>query len=266
MTTDPRSSTPDLADLLDLFGQRLKRQIRTTVIAKVEQFRPGDQSIDAKPLIKVVYTEEGEKVVRDPPLIRRVPVKMLRWGGFTFRCDLSPGDIVELSVSDREILRWLAVGADQSRTQVVEPYSGRTHDLNDVCAAPGPSPWSQAISGLGDGCLVIGRENGDGEIKLYDDGSIELGSQAAEKRGVARDRDEVTSTVVEDSSFWQWVLAVDVFIRAQAAAATAVGSGGGGGPVASLQAAVSTYAGIVGSAPSQQKAKITTSSGKVSTE
>jgi hypothetical protein len=251
MTTDPTPSTPTLAELLTLSGRIVQQNTRTFLPAKVELWDPSEQAVDVQPLIQQIRIVDGERIATDLPKISRVPVSFIRYGGFVIRCPLQEGDIVGLLVSDRELERWLSL--ECSSTDIVTPRGRRMHSLDDVVAYPGMSPWGLAIPGLDDGDLVIGREDGEGSVRITNSGEIILGSDSASKKGVARLDDTVKSTPLDDSKFWTWVLAVDTFCRL---VGTAVLTGG------------TAYAASVppGQAPTDQTGKIVAASGKVSTE
>jgi len=235
--------------------------------AKVEKWEPESQTVDVQPLVDRVDNVDGERVTKPMPVIAKVPVAFHRFGGFTLRMPISVGDIVGLLVSDRELENWLGIAAGASRAQTVEPRSGRMHAIDDAVAYPGITPFSQPISDVGDGDLVLGREDGGGSVRIKPNGDIILGSDSATKEGVARLKDQITSSATvlnhPDTAFWQWVLAVHAFIMAHAgevdtnlAVATPTN-----GAVAQI-----TYAAAAASPPTQLVGEITTASAKASTE
>ncbi len=255
---NPSPSTPRLSELIQIGVDEAQFAVRTIVLARVEKWDPDEQAINAQPLIKRVRIVDGVSVAADYPVINRVPVSFLRWGGFVIRCGLKVGDVVTLLVSDRELERWTAGGSPEDKPEQVgpdpiEPRSGRLHALDDAVAYPGFSPWGKPISGLEDGELVIGREDGSGELRIKTDGSIELGSQSAGKKGVARLDDETTSDTTTDPELWAWVLALHVLVQTPSPP---------GGPHGGLPAYLTLFA----NPPQAQKGKITSASSKASTE
>jgi hypothetical protein len=251
--TEQRPS--DLAGLIRLGIREALFEVRTAVPARVEKWMPDEQTIDAVPLIQRVRVIDGERLVDEYPVITRLPVSFLRWGGFVFRCPLEQGNIVTLLVSDRELERWLASDGDAT----VEPRGRRMHSLNDAIVLPGIAPWSDPISDLDDGDMVLGREDGSGEVRVRADGTIALGGRDAERRGVARLNDETTSDNSTDAQFWAWVTAVDAFIKAAGA-----GVFGTAGTV--LAGALSVYQASSPAAPSSQTGQITSASDETETE
>lgn len=250
--TEQRPS--DLAGLIRLGIREALFEARTVVPARVERWMPDEQTIDAVPLIQRVRVIDGERLVDEYPVITRLPVSFLRWGGFVFRCPLEAGNIVTLLVSDRELERWLASDGDETAV----PRGRRMHSLNDAIVMPGIAPWSDPIPDLDDGDLVIGREDGSGEVRVRADGTIALGGRDAERRGVARLNDETTSNSNTDAAWWAKIQAIDVFIKAAGAAAY------GTPPVTVLAAALTAYEAVP--LPTSQRGEITSASDETETE
>lgn len=232
-------------------------EARTQVLAKVTSWLPGEQAIQCKPLIMRKRVIDEEEIVDDYSILVRVPVSFPRWGGFVIRMPLAVDDVVMLLVSDRELERWLA-GTDP--TAVVEPRGFRVHSIDDACAYPGISPWASPIADLDDGELVIGREDGGGEIRVHADGSISLGSKDGTKKGVVRLDDQTKSDITTDAAFWAWVAAVDVALRALKTA--------GVGPTTAVQPIGTAYETAVTplGTPTSETGKITSASSVVETE
>lgn len=221
--------------------------------AEVNSFDPDTQTIEAQPLLKTIYLEDNEKKVADMPPISRVPVLFPEGGGFAIRWTLEPGDRVLLQFVDREMESWLA-----GQGQQVDPFSRRAHSLDDAVALPlAPRPWSDPLPDLGDGDLVAGRRDGSGALRIKPDGKLELGSDGATKRGVARLNDPTLSDATTDAQFWIWAAALDVAVRAVIAANPL------NDPTGSILSALQSAA---PSPPTQQVGKINQASTKVSTE
>lgn len=230
---------------------------RTVVLAKVTAWIPEKQAINAKPLIQRKRIEDEEIVVDGYPILRQVPVSFPRWGGYVIRFPIQVDDVVILLISDREIERWLA-GTEP--TTLVEPRGYRVGALDDAIAFPGISPWAKPIDGLADGELVVGREDGGGEVRIHADGSISLGSKDGSKQGVARLNDQVKSDSTTDGPFWAWIQAVNAFILAAGGATTTPT----GGPIAAQAAALIAYQ--LAPLPSSETAKVIQASSVVETE
>ena len=172
---------------------------RTCLPGRVLKVYPSKQAIDVQPLIQAVVRVDGEDQERSLPVITMVPVQMPRWAGYVFRMFPAVDDVVTLQVSDRELERWLA--GDGSP---VAPRSGRTHSLDDAIAGPGIAPWAQAAAGLESAELVIGREDGSGQVRIARNGGVFVGPADGDS-AVAREGDEVTIDVSSDASFMAWL-------------------------------------------------------------
>jgi hypothetical protein len=160
-------SAPSLADLLRRAQGRALMDLRTCLVAEVVRWRPDIQAVDVQPLVRHVEDVAEEEAPSDYPVVTRVPVQFPRWGGFVLRMPLAEGDKVLLLVSDRELTRWL-----QSDGGRVTPGRRRTHHLDDAVALPGISTWAAPVPGLEDGDLVLGREDGAGEVRIKPSGEV----------------------------------------------------------------------------------------------
>lgn len=249
MNFDEDDDAPDLAEVLRAAMREVSANLHVMIPAKVERYDPADGTIDAQPLVKDWLTRYGDYC--SGPVHTRVPVAFMRWGGFVFRAEPKAGDIVTLLYCDRALDNWVA-GEDP--TKEADPKRGRRHDLTDPIALIGPSIYGSPAPGLGDGELVLGREDGAGELRVKQDGSVLIGRQSGDHQAVARVTDEAVSDSGSDAGFWKWVAAVDAVCRGLAAADVKLE------PVA--QGLGVTYSAVT--APSQATSKITTGSGTVS--
>lgn len=160
---------------------------RTLVPAKVTKWIPEKQAIECQPLIRRKRVIDEETIEDDYPVISQVPVSFPRWGGYTIRMPLQVGDIVMLAVADREIERWLAGNSD---TTLVDPRGPRTHNIDDAVAYPGFARWSNPIPDLDDGELVIGKEDGAGDLRIAADGTVTLESNAEVRLSAGGEADQ----------------------------------------------------------------------------
>jgi hypothetical protein len=203
------SSAPDtLAELLRRFIRDGMERAWFCLPAKINKFEPDAQRVEVQPLLKRMYIENNEKKVMELAPIVRVPVIFPEGGGFSIRWTLEPGDRVIIVCADRQMDLWLA-----GQGQQVDPFSRRTHSLDDAIAIPlAPRPWGDPLPNLGDGDLVAGRKDGSGELRIKPSGNVEMGAEEAEKKGIARLEDEVKSTAAEDSGLWAWIGAIHALI------------------------------------------------------
>lgn len=256
MTAD---GTPTLTEaLLDLVENR-QRRLRTALIARVEAWYPETQSIDALPLVReAVEPRPAEFAYLEMPVVPMVPFcAALTVGGFTIQAAPTIGDVVLLIVLDRDPDAYLAAPG----AAPVDPPSPRHHQATDAVALPLGVPRTAApLPSIDDGELVIGRQDGTGEVRVRQDGSVELGARDVSKSRAARENDSTTSTSTEDPAFWAWVSQVDGFIRAL----TGVGSPESVTRVGSAATAFNTSTG--GSPPTSQTGRVSSGSDAVEVE
>lgn len=210
---------PDLTEVLRAAMRELAANIHVMMPAKVERYYPEDGTVDAQPLIRDWLTRWSDYC--SGPVHTRVPIAFMRWGGFVFRAEPKPGDIVTLMYCDRALDNWVA---GEEPTKEADPKRGRRHDLTDPIAIVGPSIYDQPAPGLGDGELVLGREDGAGELRVKQDGSIQLGPHQGAHQAVARVKDEAESSSKTDPDFWKWTAAVHAALSALAGPSAPAGT------------------------------------------
>lgn len=195
---------PNQADMLRGAMRRALYEARTCIPARVERVRADEQAVDVQPLVRDRVSDgAGGEIAETGPVITRVPIQFMRWGGFVIRCSIAVGDIVTLSFADRSLETWLS--GDGS---LQDSPSRRAHDLSDAIATPGVSPWGAPVSGLADGALVIGREDGGGELRINADGSIAIGPATGQRAAAAREGDATIVDGGSDDTFIRWLLAL----------------------------------------------------------
>ena len=250
MTVTDQSSQMDAATLIERFVRHGLENAFCCLPARVETYYPQEGTADVQPLLREVQNEANERKIYTIPVLPHVPVAPMRLGGFVIRAPLKKGDRVLVQFADRKLDEWW-LGDGGLKDPTGDPLP---HSINNGIILPlSLSPRSDTIPNLDEDALVIGREDGSGSIKVFPDGSIELGSDGAEKRGVARLNDQVKSTAAEDPQFWAWVAAVHAFITSAVS-----------GPA--LPLASSAYSQGFATPPSQKAGKITEASEKTKTE
>lgn len=150
--------------------------VRTTIIAVVQSYNPITNTAICK-FARRSQTADGQ--IFDPQPTPPLPVRWMKGGGWVLRWELQTGDLVDLEVHDRSIGEVLAVGG------TVDPENQRRFSIGDAVVIPGmASDKSPLAAGTAD--LVLGREDGSGEIRIskvgvvtvHGDVKIELGTGA----------------------------------------------------------------------------------------
>lgn len=163
------SRTPSLAELISEAIRFKIEEVRVAIPARVEKYRPDEQTIDASVLIKnVLVDSEGNMLEEELPVIPNVPVCFPRGGGYFLSFPLKKGDFVFLVCADACIDSWRDKGT------LSDPGFLRHHDLSDAVAFPGVYPDPKALKEASDTELSIGA---DGGLQMRVGGSlIELGT------------------------------------------------------------------------------------------
>jgi len=155
--------TPDLLDVLDLFGENLLNGIHTALPGRVESYDPAAQRADVQPLIRrrvpKAGTDRREWVYEELPLIPSVRVIHPRGGGAFVHIPIATGDTVLLVFCETGIGHWEA--GDGS---ISDAGDERRHHLAHAVAIPGFYPAAKnidAASGApGERELMVGFEGG----------------------------------------------------------------------------------------------------------
>ena len=244
-----RPATPTLAKLItDAIEGRLA-ELHTGLPAKVERFNAGDEStaptVDVTPLLKQAVRNPDQTVsILEMPRIDGVPVAFPRGGGMRITWPLAVGDTVFLAFAERSLERWRA----HTPGEPVDPVDARKHNLSDAVAIASLTADSGPLRGAHAADLVIGREDGSGELRIKPDGSIEMGSAAGAKAAIGRIGDAVTIDAITDADLIAW------FAVLHTAISTAPGTAA---PLAPHYTAAVAAAGLTAKVP------ITTATGKI---
>lgn len=153
--------TPDLLDVLELFGENLLNGLHTALPGRVEQYDPATQRADVQPLIRrrvpKAGTDRREWVYEDLPLIPSVRVIHPRGGGAFVHLPIDVGDFVLLVFCETGIGHWEAGNGDLS-----DAGDERRHHLAHAVAIPGFFPATKNIPSVDANAseLVVGFEGG----------------------------------------------------------------------------------------------------------
>lgn len=124
--------------------------VSVAAIVKVISFDPSTMTVDVQPLSKRL--EQGSYQSQPPTL--GVPVACTKGGGFVFRPWYRAGDVGAVVYIDHDIDNVVANGSES------EPNTERNHSANDAVFIGGIVPGNGPISGLPDGALALGTDDG----------------------------------------------------------------------------------------------------------
>lgn len=119
----------NLADVLQLTNEKLKRSIFTGLPAVVVEYNAAQSIATVLPLVDAVYSDG---VVKKSQLIYNIPVQWPSGGGGIISFPIKQGDTGWVAFACRSIDEW--VYGDGSS---VVPASSRTLDYNDAIFIPG---------------------------------------------------------------------------------------------------------------------------------
>lgn len=167
--------TPDLVDLLEVFGENLLNGIHTAMPGRIESYDAATQRADVQPLIRrrvpKAGTDRREWVYEDLPLIPSVRVIHPRGGGAFVHLPIATGDTVLLVFCETGIGHWEA--GDGS---VQDAGDERRHHIAHAVAIPGLYPAAQNIASLGPDNkthLVVGF-NGGARVSIKPNGDVQI--------------------------------------------------------------------------------------------
>lgn len=160
-------------ELLENQGNEVSKEINTHLPAKVVSFDAETQTVSIQIMIdKMDYDDEALPL---PPLVD-VPVKFIKFGGFTICAEPKEGDEGLAHFSDRCIDGWW----ESSQNSV--PLDIRFHDLSDAFFESGYSSKNNAIKIIPN-ALHMGADSAF--IRLFEDGRVEV-------KGSTTFKDDVT--------------------------------------------------------------------------
>lgn len=167
--------TPDLLDVLNLFGEHLLSNLHTAMPGRVESYDPATQRADVQPLIRrripKAGTDRREWVYEDLPLIPSVRVIHPRGGGAFVHLPIAAGDYVLLVFCEVGIGHWEA--GDGS---ISDAGDERRHHIAHAVAIPGFFPAARNIENLGPSNqthIVMGF-NGGARVSIKPNGDVEI--------------------------------------------------------------------------------------------
>lgn len=184
MTTQGRSRSPTLAELLRSAVDSGLEDVHVAIPGRIEEWDPVEQKASVKPLVKRrVATENGEELIEELPIISDVPVLFPRSKEFFLSFPLAQGDFVLLIFAERSIDKWLSGDGEDT-----DPNDFRRHDLTDAVAIPGCAPFSKALAEVDPDNAVLGHDNGGVQVHVTADKKVEIklgGGDASQSAAIA---------------------------------------------------------------------------------
>lgn len=146
-------------------NDKLARDIRVAIPAKVVSFDAEKQTITAQPLIreKIIYRVNGTTEFVNLPQLTDIPVQFPQAGNFVLTMPIQAGDEVMLIFQDMCIDSWWFSGGIQNW------MDRRRHDLSDAIAIPGLNSVPNVISDIADDAAELRTKDGDFRVKVKDD-------------------------------------------------------------------------------------------------
>lgn len=189
--------TPDLLDVLELFGENLLNGLHTALPGRVESYDPATQRADVQPLIRrrvpVAGTDRQQWAYEDLPLIPSARVIHPRAKAAFIHLPITRGDMVLLVFCETGIGHWEA--GDGS---ISDAGDERRHHLAHAVAIPGFFPASNNIEGISEANgehLIIGVDGGarvalrpNGDVQIDTTGTITLAGAGAAQFMARADR------------------------------------------------------------------------------
>lgn len=134
----------DYDELMRRNNDKLSRDIRVAMPAKIVSFDSTKQTIVAQPLIreKIINRQTGEVKFMDLPQLLDVPVHFPQGGNFVLTFPMVVGDEVLIIFNDMCIDSWWESGGVQNWND------RRRHDLSDAMAIPGINSVPRVIGNI----------------------------------------------------------------------------------------------------------------------
>ena len=165
----PPNREPEIAESLEaIFGATLN-ELHTALPARVERHDAANQRADVKPVfLRVFLDEDGNERAYEYPIITDVPVHFPRGGGAFIHLPIAEGDLVLLVCAQRSLDRYL----ETDGKQVIDTQDARRHHFSDAVAFAGLSTSRNKIQVSQPADLIIGLEDGSGELHLAPGGKF----------------------------------------------------------------------------------------------
>lgn len=156
------------AELMRVAMEVILSDVHVAVPAEVQKYTKNRATVLPK-VRKPLRGEDGGIVYEDFPSIPNVLVVQQKGGVFGMHVPLAPGDHVVLVFSDNSYSEWRQTG------NISSPKDLRRHGAGYPFAFPGVVKNAALFGSLGDGGLRLGKDDSDEQIRIDDNGSIDIG-------------------------------------------------------------------------------------------
>ncbi len=193
---------PDLPTILNKKQQETMRKINCIQVGRLEKINDNQTceiSLQLQVRVNDAKSPTKDKVV-DMPLLVDCPYVVLSGGKSYIDMPVQKGDFCLVLFNDTNIDLWWSNG------QVGEPVNNRRHNIADGIALIGISPDTEARTLDGERVRIMGEK----EVHIVGKDGVKIGKdiENGNPMAAARIEDEIKSTKVEDSTFWNWVKAI----------------------------------------------------------
>jgi hypothetical protein len=172
---------PDEFEAITAVVESMLMEVHTAIPGMIEKWDAATPGVaDVSAVIQRVYYgagDDGEDLVVDQPVITNAPIAYPRGGGFVITWPLRKGDPVLLVFSQRSLDAYLETDGKTHH----DSGDDRKHNISDAIIIPGLSTTKAPIPIAHATDLVLGLEDGSGELHIKPDGSFRLGTGAAAK-------------------------------------------------------------------------------------
>ena len=164
--------TPTLTEVIQTAIESYLVELNTSMPGEIVSYDASTQTATVQPLFKRTFVNGIEPVVLDLPQITSVPVMFPRSADSFIHFPIATGDPCLIIFAQRSLDNWAQSGG------CVDPDDDRRHDLSDAIAIPGLSASNNSFEVSDPEAVTV--KNGDSEIILKSDGTIQLKNDSEE--------------------------------------------------------------------------------------
>jgi len=163
-------SRPELNEVLRQVLDSWQNRMHTALPARVTQYFPDSQLVNVQPMVKnVIFLPTGDEIEESLPELLGIPLVFPRSSRYFLSFPVKPGAFVLVVFCERSIDRFLEKGTES------HPIDADMHGLSGAVAFPGLYPDGRALGEADADKMVLGMDGGS-QIRISDDGSVQIGS------------------------------------------------------------------------------------------